>query len=127
MRDQVKQARASLRQFIPIIPYELLTKLRQCWSFRCDVPKIDAQLPKFSISALGSAGCRRYKRYNQANMLRTQPRQNESGQSGDRGGKFSYRVVPVKYLKQIGFLLDSESRCGRAGAFIDGKFTQRLS
>ena len=50
----------------------------------------------------------RYKRYNQANMLRTQPRQNESGQSGDRGGKFSYRMVPVKYLKQIGFLLDSE-------------------
>jgi len=41
-------------------------------------------------------------------MLRTQPRQNESGQSGDRGGKFSYRMVPVKYLKQIGFLLDSE-------------------
>jgi hypothetical protein len=41
-------------------------------------------------------------------MLRTQPRQNESGQSGDRGGKFSYRIVPVKYLKKIGFLLDSE-------------------
>ena len=31
--DQVKQARASLRQFIPIIRYELLTKLRQMLEF----------------------------------------------------------------------------------------------
>ena len=54
MRDQVKQARASLRQFIPIIRYELLTKLRQMLEFSVWCTKIDAQLPKFSILALGS-------------------------------------------------------------------------
>ena len=109
MRDQVKQARASLRQFIPIIRYELLTKLRQMLEFSVWYTlKLMHNYPSFRSWRSVRSYRSRYKRYNQANMLRTQPRQNESGQSGDRGGKFSYRIVPVKYLKKIGFLLDSE-------------------
>src|SRR5215467_3756920 len=47
MRDQVKQARASLRQFIPIIRYELLTKLRQMLEFSVVYLKLMHNYPSF--------------------------------------------------------------------------------